>query len=68
MTDLLNLSQTAKLDKAFDKYLAVIDGKGPAKQKATLTEAKEITGNRTQTNVSSKADENVVDIPPAGLN
>ena len=70
MTDLLESVQTAKLDKAFDKYLpAVIDGKGPAKQKATLTEAKEITGNRTQTNVSSKADENVVDIRRlAGLN
>ena len=70
MTDLLESVQTAKLDKAFDKYLpAVIDGKGPAKQKAQLTEAKEVTGNRETTNVSSKADENVVDIRRlAGLN
>ena len=63
MTDLLESVQTAKLEKAFDKYLpSVIDSKSPAKQKAQLTEAKEVTGNRTQTNVSSKADENVVDI------
>ena len=70
MTDLLESVQTAKLDKAFDKYLpAVIDGKGPAKQKAQLKEAKEVTGNRETTNVSSKADENVVDIRRlAGLN
>jgi hypothetical protein len=67
MTDLLETVQTAKLRSAFDKYLpAVIDGKGPAKQKAVLSEAKEVTGNReeSQTNVSSKADadHNVVDI------
>jgi hypothetical protein len=75
MTDLLESVQTAKLRSAFDKYLpAVIDGKGPAKQKAVLSEAKEVTGNRetiSQTNVSSKADadHNVVDIKRlAGLN
>jgi hypothetical protein len=68
MTDLLESVQTAKLRSAFDKYLpSVIDSKGPAKQKAVLAEAKEITGNRetnSQTNVSSKADadSNVVDI------
>jgi hypothetical protein len=65
MTDLLESVQTKKLRESFDKYLpAVIDGKGPAKkQKAALTEGKEITGNR-ETNVSSKADadHNVVDI------
>jgi len=64
MTDLLESVQTAKLRSAFEKYLpAVIDGKGPAKQKAVLAEAKEITGNRdevSQTNVSSSADDNVV--------
>jgi len=66
MTDLLESVQTNRLASAFDKYLpAVIDGKGPAKQKAVITEGKEVTGNRdmaSQTNVSSKADENVVDI------
>lgn len=73
MTDLLESVQTNRLQSAFDKYLpAVIDGKGPAKQKAILSEAKEVTGNRdhSQTNVSSKADDNVViDIRRlAGLN
>ena len=74
MTDLLESVQTIKLRSAFDKYLpAVIDGNTPAKQKASLTEAKEVTGNRdemSQTNVSSKADDrNVVDIRRlAGLN
>jgi hypothetical protein len=69
MTDLLESVQTPKLDSAFNKYLpAVIDGNAPAKKKATLNEAKEVTGNR-ETNVSSKADENVVDIRRlAGLN
>jgi len=71
MTDLLESVQTNRLQSAFDKYLpAVIDGKTPAKQKAVITEGKEITGNReTETNVSSKADDNVVDIRRlAGLN
>ena len=74
MTDLLESVQTNRLQSAFDKYLpAVIDGKGPAKQKAVLAEAKEVTGNRediSQTNVSSKADdENVIAIRRlAGLN
>ena len=69
MTDLLESVQTSKLDKSFNKYLsAVIDGNAPAKKKAKLVEGKEVTGNRT-TNVSSKADENVVDIRRlAGLN
>ena len=69
MTDLLESVQTPGLNKAFNKYLpAVIDGNAPAKKKATLVEAKEVTGNR-ETNVSSKADENVVDIRRlAGLN
>jgi len=67
MTDLLESVQTDRLQSAFEKYLpAVIDGKGPAKRKAVLSEAKEITGNReqSQTNVSSKADadHNVIDI------
>ena len=74
MTDLLESVQTAKLRSAFDKYLpAVIDGKGPAKQKAPLFEGKSVTGNRdsqSQTNVSRQADDhNVFDIKRlAGLN
>jgi len=70
MTDLLESVQTSRLRSAFDKYLpSVIDSNTPAKKKAVLSEAKEVTGNRTETNVSSKADENVVDIRRlAGLN
>ena len=73
MTDLLESVQTDRLQSAFDKYLpAVIDGQSPAKKKAVITEAKEVTGNRNETNVSSKADatdSNVVDIKRlAGLN
>jgi hypothetical protein len=64
MTDLLESVQTNRLRSAFDKYLpSVIDSKSPAKQKAVLAEAKEITGNRdevSQTNVSSTADDGVV--------
>jgi hypothetical protein len=66
MTDLLESVQTERLQSAFDKYLpAVIDGNTPAKKKAVLAEGKEITGNKIETNVSSKADVhdgNVVDI------
>ena len=72
MTDLLESVQTNRLQSAFDKYLpAVIDGNTPAKRKATLTEGKEITGNRQEHNVSSKADakDNLVDFKRlAGLN
>jgi hypothetical protein len=74
MTDLLESVQTARLRAQFEKYLpAVIDGNTPAKKKAVLSEAKEVTGNRdaqSQTNVSrQKADDNVVDIRRlAGLN
>ena len=70
MTDLLESVQTNRLQSAFDKYLpSVIDGKSPAKQKAVITEGTEVTGNRKETNVSSKQDENVVDIRRlAGLN
>jgi hypothetical protein len=65
MTDLLESVQTNRLRSAFDKYLpAVIDGNTPAKKKAVLSEGKEVTGNREETNVSSKAgaDHNVIDI------
>ena len=66
MTNLLESVQTDRLRTSFEKYLpAVIDGNTPAKRKATLTEGKEITGNRTTTttNVSrQQADDNVLDI------
>jgi len=75
MKDLLESVQTAKLQKQFDKYMpAVIDGKTPEKKKATLTEAeaKSITGNKEESNVSSVSSEatsNIVDIRRlAGLN
>jgi len=64
MTDLLESVQTSRLQSAFDKYLpAVIDGKGPAKQKAILSEAKEVTGNRDASVTEKNAkDENVVEL------
>jgi DNA repair exonuclease SbcCD ATPase subunit len=71
MMDLLESVQTAKLRTAFDKYLpAVIDGNTPAKQKATLTEGKEVTGNRDEGVTQQKAkDENVFELRRlAGLN
>ena len=70
MIDLLESVQTPKLQSAFDKYLpAVIDGKTPAK-KAVITEGKEVTGNREETNVSDNAsDNNVIELRRlAGLN
>ena len=72
MQDLLESVETEKLQGHFNKYLsAVIDGKSVAK-KATLTEAKEITGDKKE-NSSSASDsakvDNVVDIRRlAGLN
>ena len=71
MTDLLESVQTPKLRAAFDKYLpSVVDGKTPAKQKAPLTEGKEITGNRDESITQTKADDgNVVDLRRlAGIN
>jgi hypothetical protein len=71
MMDLLESVQTARLRSAFDKYLpSVIDSKGPAKQKAVLAEAKEVTGNRDEGVTQNKAkDENVIALRRlAGLN
>lgn len=64
MLDLLESVQTAKLRSAFEKYLpSVIDSKGPAKQKAVLSEAKEVTGNRDAGVTTQKAkDDNVYEI------
>ena len=71
MTDLLESVQTDRLQKSFDKYLpSVIDGNTPAKRKAVLSEAKEITGNREETKMTNIADdEKVIDLRRlAGLN
>ena len=71
MTDLLESVQTNRLQKSFEKYLpSVIDGSTPAKRKAVLSEAKEITGNREEKTMTVKADDsNVLDIRRlAGLN
>jgi len=71
MTDLLESVQTNRLQSAFEKYLpSVIGNKTPAKRKATLTEGKEVTGNRTEPMTQHKADDsNVLDIRRlAGLN
>ena len=74
MVDLLENIQTSKLQSAFDKYIpAVIDGKTPAKKKATLTEseAKEITGNKESnvSRVSQEENNNIIHIQKlAGLN
>jgi hypothetical protein len=63
MTDLLESVQTNRLQTAFDKYLpAVIDGKTPAKQKAVLAEATEVTGNRKTSSMNEASDNNVYDI------
>lgn len=53
MSELLESVQTAKLRSSFDKYLpAVLSGSTPEKKKA-LVEAKEITGNKEITSISS---------------
>jgi hypothetical protein len=53
MGELLESVQTDKLHNAFDKYLpAVMNGGAPAKK--TLTEAKEITGNKQAQTYSSE--------------
>jgi hypothetical protein len=63
MTDLLESVQTSRLRSAFEKYIpAVIDGKSPAKQKAVLSEGKEITGNRENSSIKQASDSNVFDI------
>jgi hypothetical protein len=74
MIDLLESTQTGRLKTQFDKYLpAVIDGNTPAKKAKTLTEGKEITGNRETQTSSQQADvdtnDNVINIKRlAGLN
>jgi len=70
MLDLLESVQTGRLKSAFDKYLpTVLEEKvNTTTQKATLTEGKEITGNK-KTQQSTGARDNVIDIRRlAGLN
>ena len=63
MGELMESVKTSKLNESFEKYLpAVIAGKAPQKRQA-LVEAKEITGNKiSNTNRSSDAESNIVDI------
>lgn len=66
MIDLLESVQTNRLKSSFDKYLpTVIQEENPQqnKPKATLTEGKEVTGNKktTETNTTGVRD-NVIDI------
>jgi hypothetical protein len=63
MSELLESVQTAKLRSSFDKYLpAVLNGSTPEKKKA-LVEAKEITGNKEITSISSaNSQAEVIDI------
>ena len=63
MTELMESVKTSKLNESFEKYLpAVIAGKAPQKRQA-LVEAKEITGNKTSTNIrSSETESNIIDI------
>ncbi len=63
MGELMESVKTEKLNESFDKYLpSVIGGKAPQKKQA-LVEAKEVTGNKiSNTNRSSEAESNIVDI------
>lgn len=63
MSELLESVQTAKLRTSFEKYLpAVVAGEAPQKRKA-LVEAKEVTGNKETSSVSSSnEDHNIFDI------
>ena len=64
MGELMETVKTERLNESFEKYLpSVINGKAPQKKQA-LVEAKEITGNKviSNTNRSSEADNNIVDI------
>ena len=63
MGELMESVKTSKLNESFEKYLpAVVAGNAPKKRQA-LVEAKEITGNKiSNTNRSSEAESNIVDI------
>lgn len=62
MSELLESVQTSKLRVSFEKYLpAVVAGEAAPKRKA-LVEAKEVTGNKETSSVSSSEDSNIVEI------
>jgi len=61
MSNLLESVQTAKLRTSFDKYLPAVMSDNSATKKA-LVEAKEITGNKTNTNNNNASESNIVDI------
>ena len=62
MSNLLESVQTPKLRVAFDKYLPAVMSDNSATKKA-LVEAKEVTGNKTNTTTNNAATEsNIVDI------
>jgi adenosyl cobinamide kinase/adenosyl cobinamide phosphate guanylyltransferase len=70
MIDLLESVQTNRLQQSFDRYLPTVldDKKVNNTQKATLTEGKEITGNKVETQTTGARD-NVIDIRRlAGIN
>lgn len=62
MSELLESVQTQRLRSSFEKYLpAVVAGEAAPKRRA-LVEAKEVTGNKQTSSVSSSEDSNIVDI------
>ncbi len=61
MSNLLESVQTAKLRTAFDKYLPAVMSDSSATKKA-LVEAKEVTGNKSNTTTNDAAESNIVDI------
>ena len=62
MSNLLESVQTTKLRASFDKYLPAVMSDSSATKKA-LVEAKEVTGNKTNTTISNNGSEsNIVDI------
>lgn len=64
MSNLLESVQTSKLRTSFDKYLpAVISGtSAPTPKKQTLTESKEVTGDKTDSTIGRQPDANIIDI------
>ena len=61
MSNLLESVQTAKLRSAFDKYLPAVMSDSSATKKA-LVEAKEVTGNKSNTTNNAASESNIVDI------
>lgn len=63
MGELMESVKTSKLNESFEKYLPVVVAGNAPKKRQALVEAKEITGNKTfNTNRSSEAESNIVDI------